>query len=271
MDPLRLFWWQGVPNFGDAISPLIVAHVAGREVVHTGARNCGMLAIGSLLQVMRRNYGKPRADGVRPWIWGAGLLHAVQPDFLDNVQVALLRGPVSAALLGLKAERFGDPGLLVPSLLGDLPERRDHVGLVVHHRQNDDPALAALIAAEPALRLIDVRDDALDVCRRIAACAHVITSSLHGLIVADACGVASTWLDPGTQSHLKYLDYAASVGRMMIAPVSFGDVPDCLRRLKDDTGLAHGDGIERARADLLETFPAALRADPQPSRATAGT
>lgn len=270
ISPLRLFWWQGVPNFGDALSALIVAHVAGREVVHAGAASCEMLAIGSLLQVIRRKHGKPRADGVRPWIWGAGLLRAVPADFLDNVQVALLRGPVTAAILGVKTNRFGDPGLLVPAILGDLPERRDRIGLMVHHSQLDDSALAALIAAEPALELIDVRDDARDVCRRVASCAHVITSSLHGLIVADACGVASTWLDPGTQSHLKYHDYAASVGRAMIVPLALGDVPAYLRGLKDDKGLAHGDGIERAREALTTTFPDALRAGAQTSGDRAG-
>ena len=268
--PLRLFWWKGVPNFGDALSALIVAHVAGRPVVHAGPVGCDMLGIGSLLQVMRRNYREPRADGVRPWIWGAGLLHAVPLDFLDNVQVALLRGPVTAALLKIKADAFGDPGLLARSVLGDLPQRRDRIGLVVHHSQLDDPALVALISAEPALELIDVRDDALDVCRRIASCAHVIASSLHGLVVADACGVASTWLDPGSQSHLKYHDYAASIGRAMIAPLALDDVPGLLRGLKDDTGLAYGDGIECARQALLETFPADLRAEVETSRRAVG-
>jgi len=258
--PLRLFWWQGVPNFGDALSALIVAHMAGREVEHTGVGDFDLLAIGSLLQVVRRKYRQPRGDGVRPWVWGSGLLRAVNADFLDNVQVALLRGPVTAAILGIKATRFGDPGLLVPSILGKMPTRQDHIGLMVHHSQLDDPALAALIAAEPALRMIDVRDDALEVCQSIASCAHVIASSLHGLIVADACGVASTWLDPGTQSHLKYHDYAASVGRTMIAPIALDDVPAYVTDLKDDVGLAHGDGIERARVALNETFPDTLRA-----------
>jgi hypothetical protein len=80
------------------------------------------------------------------------------------------------------------------------------------------------------------------------------------LVVADACGVASTWLDPGAQSHLKYHDYAASIGRAMIAPLALTDVPAYLRGLKDDTGLAHTDGVENARTALIETFPAALRA-----------
>ncbi len=270
MAPLRLFWWRGGANFGDELSALIVAHVAGRKVVHAGAASCEMLALGSLLQVIRHKHRQPRADGVRPWIWGAGMLRVIRPDFLDNVQVVLLRGPVSAAILGIKADAYGDPGLLVPLILGDMPARRDRIGLMVHHSQSDDPGLAALIAAEPALELINVGDDAIKVCRAIAACAHVISSSLHGLVVADACGVASTWLDPGAQSQLKYHDYAASIGRAMIVPLALGDVPEYLRGLKDDTGLAYGEGIENARAALLKTFPGALRAGHQSTGATAG-
>jgi pyruvyltransferase len=135
----------------------------------------------------------------------------------------------------------------------------------------DDPAVVALLAAEPALELIDVRDNATDVCRRIASSAHVIASSLHGLVVADACGVASTWLDPGAQSHLKYHDYAASVGRAMIAPLAMVDVPAYVRGLKDDIGLAHTDGVETARTALIETFPAVWRAGQKTSGDMAGT
>jgi hypothetical protein len=263
--PLRLFWWQGVANFGDALSALIVAQVSGRDVAHAGPGGCDMLALGSLIQVMRRKYREPRKDGVRPWIWGAGLLHSVPADFLDNVQVALLRGPVTAALLGVKTSHFGDPGLLTPLILGTMPPRNDRIGLVMHHSQVDDPEVATLIAREPALELIDVGGDAKEVCRKIAACAHVIASSLHGLVVADACGVANTWLSPGAQSHLKYHDYAASIGRAMIAPLTIADIPGHIAGLKDQHGLGYSEAIERAREALLTSFPAALRGPNTPS------
>ena len=266
--PIRLYWWKGVPNFGDALSALVVAHVSGRAVRHAGPKNCEMLAIGSLIQVMRRNYGDPAPDGRRPVIWGAGLLHPVGSiGFLENVEVALLRGPLSADLLGLRMRAFGDPGLLVGDLLGELPARDDRIALVPHHSMLADPALAALLDAEPALELIDVAGDALEVCRRIASCRHVISASLHGLIVADACGVPSTWLMPGGQQHLKYYDYAASVGRPLDIPLTLDEVPAHLRGLKDDDGLAWAEGIARARADLLTAFPAHMRAQ-TPASAT---
>ncbi|MFC3616499.1 polysaccharide pyruvyl transferase family protein [Lutimaribacter marinistellae] len=264
--PLRLFWWKGVPNFGDALSALVVESVSGREVVHSGPMSCDLLAIGSLIQVMRRKYQEAPKDGHRPVIWGAGLLHSVPRDFLKFVDVALVRGPVTAALLGLQPRLFGDPGLLADKVIGPLPERQDRVVLVPHHSMIDDPALSLLIQSEPAIELVDPRGDALDVCRRIASARHVIAASLHGLIVADACGVPSTWLAPGEQALLKYHDYAASIARSMVNPLLIEDVPDLLRNLRDGDTIAHAEGIARAREDLLSTFPAHFRAFDQTPR-----
>ncbi len=263
----RLHWWKAVPNLGDALSALVVALLSGRSVAHAGPAGADLFAIGSILQVVRRRYNAPRPDGVRPWIWGNGLLYSVPLGFLANVLVALLRGPVTAALLGLKPRRFGDSGLLAGGLLGQQPPQDDRIGLVPHHKQAGTPEIRALLQREPALCLIHPGGDALDVCRQIAGCRHVIASSLHGLAVADACGVPSTWLSPGGESHLKYDDYAASVGRSVITPVQTGEIPDLLRSLRDGATLAHADGIDAARAALIETFPAELCAQAAPQTA----
>ena len=259
MAPLRVYWWKAKPNFGDALSRDVVAHVSGRMVDHAKPGRCDLFAIGSVLQVARRNLKARRSDGVRPWVWGSGLLAPVAADFLKNLRVALVRGPVTAALLGLEHDRFGDPGLLARETYGPVPERQDVVGIVPHHTHMDDPELTETVARDPKLRLIDVRGTARRVCQQIATCAHVFASSLHGLIVADSYGVGSTWLDPVGQSRLKYLDYAASVGRPMVAPVALAEVRSRMRGL--GTGpLPWQDGIDRARDALLTSFPAPLRA-----------
>lgn len=260
--PLRLFWWRGVPNFGDALSQLVTARVSGRAVVQAGAGDCDMVGLGSLLQVMRRKYRTARADGVRPWIWGSGLLSSVPSDFLDHVRIALLRGPVTAALLGIRARAYGDPGLLADDMVAP-PPRRDRIGLIPHHTQIADPAIRALAASDPAYDLIDVGAPVLDVVRDIASCAHVVSSSLHGLVVADAFGVASTWADPGGQGLLKYHDYAASVGRDLATPMSW---PDAVRHAaRSNAGPErYRDGIHRARAALRESFPEDLCAGAMP-------
>ena len=136
------------------------------------------------------------------------------------------------------------------------------IGLVPHHTLADDPELLALAESDPAFDLIDPRAGAAEVCRRIASCAHVFASSLHGLIVADSYGIGSTWVEPRGQGRLKFVDYAASVGRYLTGPIAVSDIPAALAGLKG-TRLAHEDGIARARAALKDTFPADLKAGPQ--------
>lgn len=259
--PLRLFWWKGTPNFGDALSRIVTAHVSGRAVQHSRPAQADLFAVGSILQIVRRNFSdKSTPKNNAPWIWGSGVLHHIPNGFLENVQVALLRGPVTAALLGLQTNRFGDPGLLIADALGDKPKRGDRIGLVPHHSQIDDPMVRAVAASDPAFDLIDPRGEPEVVCQQIGACRHVFASSLHGLITADSYGVPSTWVWPGDQGYLKYHDYAASIGRAMIAPEAWEDIPGLARGLHHDDGpLPHADGIAAAQAALYDTFPAALR------------
>ncbi len=258
MPPLRLHWWKAVPNFGDAISPVVLAHMSGRDVVHAGVNRADIWAIGSLLQVVKRTFSDPQDH--KPMIWGTGLLHPVNGiAFLDNVDIALVRGPITAALLGIDAQQFGDPALLINAAWPHSKVSSGKIGIVPHHSLADDPELAAFVRRNPVYHVIDPRDPADAVCAAIAACDHVFASSLHGLIVADAYGVPNTWLDPVGQSRLKYLDYAASVGRWMPAPIALRDIADAVRPAPD-APLPYQAGIDACRRALNATFPAALRA-----------
>lgn len=254
--PLRLHWWKAEPNFGDAINPLVVGHVSGREVVHAGPKKADMFAIGSMMQVVKRALKEGRKNAEPLCVWGTGLLHPVfGHDFMAKVEVALVRGPMTAALLKLKAKRFGDPGLLINEVQPFEGAQQDRIGIVPHYTLIEDAGLLSFVASDPAYVLIDPRDDAAQVCLQIASCAHVFASSLHGLIVADAYGVPNTWFDPVGQSWLKYLDYAASVGRRdMVAPLEMDELAGHKR-----TAIAYGDGISAARDALIESFPARLK------------
>ena len=254
--PLSLFWWRRVPNFGDALSQLIVAHVSGREVVHASPKYAELFAIGSLMRVVRRNMGQLND----PILWGTGLLGPLPTDFLKEVDIVLWRGPVGAEAMGVRAKRFGDPGLLTADALGRPDNQEDKVGLVLHHSQTGDPRVTALAEREPRIEIIDVADDCVSVCRKIATCAHVVSSSLHGLIVADAYGVANTWLDPGENSFFKYYDYAASIGRPLRQPVTIDDLPTVVAKLNSGR-LIYQDGIAEAQSALMSTFPSHMRLD----------
>lgn len=255
---LKLYWWNAKPNFGDELSRLVTAHAAGREVVHAEPRHAEIFALGSIMQFVRRCF-RGKGFGVeRPVIWGTGMMRPIGVDFVEAVDVAVLRGPITASLLGVKTEKYGDPGLLTAEALGDVPERSDKIGLILHHSQLGDARVRAALAKEPRLHYIDVQASAADVCREIATCAHVISSSLHGLIVADSYGIPNTWLDPMKHARLKYYDYAAAVERALPLPLGHDDILEVLPKLPTGA-LGYMDGIAKAKETLMTEFPARLR------------
>ncbi|MGR3678089.1 MAG: polysaccharide pyruvyl transferase family protein, partial [Paracoccaceae bacterium] len=73
--PLRLFWWKTIPNFGDDLSRIVVAHVSGRDVVHSGVGGADLLAVGSVIQIARRKFAESARPEGKTHIWGSGLLH----------------------------------------------------------------------------------------------------------------------------------------------------------------------------------------------------
>ena len=261
MTPVHVFWDRRAPDLGDALSPLVVAHLSGRPVEWAPCEAADLYAAGSLMSVIAEAHGGPRAP--RPAIWGTGCRGPTRRDFLDHVEVALLRGPVTAALLERTDRAFGDPGLLAAEAVGGLPAREDRVGVVPHPTKRRDPALAALADAEPRIEVIDpARADAAEAVRRIAGCAYVLSSSLHGLVLADACGVPNTWLEPwGTHEHaaLAFHDYAASVGRALGPPVAVGEIRAHVARPLPHA-LRNGAAVTEAQHALRESFPARLRA-----------
>jgi hypothetical protein len=258
-EPIKLYHWPA-PNFGDALSAHVVAHVSGRDVVLVAPRQAELFALGSLMHVISKFWTDRRRPKNPPILWGTGVLNPFwRRDFLDNVQVALMRGPISAALMKVKMKVFGDPGFLAADVFGPVAQQHDRIAVIPHHSQAEDPQIAAMVARDPALHLIDPRLDAATVCAEIAGSAHVVSASLHGLIVADSYGIPSTWMDPGVQGYLKYHDYAASIGRHMLAPVEIDAVPAHIRRLRE-AELPYTDGIAACREALFTHFPAELMA-----------
>ncbi len=260
--PLKLYWWNAKPNFGDELSRLVTAHAAGRDVVHAPPKEAEIFALGSIMQFVRRTFRGGGFGVERPVIWGTGMMKAIGPDFVDAVEIAVLRGPITASLLGVQTERFGDPGLLTAEAIGEVPEREERIGLILHHAQLGDARVQDALAREPRLHYIDVQGAADVVCREIATCAHVISSSLHGLIVADSFGIPNTWLDPMDHARMKYYDYAAAIGRALPLPLRHDEIVEMLPSLSQGD-LPYADGIAHAKETLMTEFPARLRGGSQ--------
>jgi hypothetical protein len=126
-----------------------------------------------------------------------------------------VRGRLTAERIGAReGVALGDPGILIGRRVRR-PATRWDVGLVPHFTHRSNAAFQAL-AETPGLRvrLIDVRRTAARTVREIGACAAIVTTSLHGLVTADAFGVPAVWTSlepPLSGGTFKFLDYESVV------------------------------------------------------------
>jgi pyruvyltransferase len=108
---------------------------------------------------------------------------------------------------------YGDPALLSPLVFDPEVKIEYEIGLVL--RWSEDAWLKATPGA--GVTIIDLgTDDVEGVIRKMKACKKIITSSLHGLIIADAYGIPNAWLASGTPKggEFKFYDYFLSVDKV---------------------------------------------------------
>jgi pyruvyltransferase len=198
------YWWELDANFGDQLTPFLFPRY-GIAPVHRRPRHAALVGVGSIVEHLPHDYAGT--------ILGSGVMFDRAVD-LPNATVAACRGPLSRERLGARGEvALGDPGLLLARWVRRRPTTR-RLGLVPHFRHTRDPLWDRLGAA-PGTGRIDVRAHPAKVAARISACAAIVTSSLHGLITADAFGIPAVWviLKPELEGgDFKFRDHEAAVG-----------------------------------------------------------
>ncbi|QUS35045.1 polysaccharide pyruvyl transferase family protein [Falsirhodobacter algicola] len=264
-EPLRLFWWNVTPNFGDTLGRDIIGHVARRPVVWSKERNADLISVGSIMWNARKGTMKRDARRAPLVVWGTGCMKFLESDWVAGAHVAAVRGPGTAGILGLPPVAFGDPGLLARHWIGEV-ERGEQVGIVPHHSQADDPCWHEMFAGDPRVTIIDPReDDSASVIRQIAACRHIFSQSLHGLIIADSYGIPNNLIVPAgihASAWFKFYDYAAGIHRQLRDVVSLDGLQDAVDGARRNAPLPYAAAIEDACAALLAAFPAHLVARP---------
>jgi hypothetical protein len=256
MSPIKLYWCahlvHGRKNFGDWLSPELVRHLSGREVEHAKAGRADMVAVGSVLHRLPTHWWNRRVD-----VWGTGLMHGDKPVCARHRYHAL-RGRLTQQQLGMPpVQAFGDPGLLAPLLcprFAEIPKRFD-IGLVPHHTDQSHPAIGDLQEHLPGVRVLNILSEVPDFLAEMAACRFVLSSSLHGLVIADAFQIPNAWLTVGgglRGGDFKFRDYysAFGLGANTVTPEQVG------REFIDRVSAHHQrPGLVEMQRRLVQAFP----------------
>ena len=167
MGPIKTYYWNVHPNFGDLLTTLLLRKFTDLESVWSAPQEAELVVAGSVLDKLPAGW-----TGV---VAGAGKLHEKTVLDLSQAVVLALRGPLSAK--DVKGNfAIGDPGLLADELV-PLQEKEHDLGVIPHWTDRSLASDPRFLKYHP--KLIDVRNDPIKVITDIGKCKKIVTCSLQ--------------------------------------------------------------------------------------------
>ena len=211
----RIRYFDAVANWGDHVNPYIIEKMTGKAILQsTFGWTEHLLAVGSILRNANRN----------TIVWGSGFISETSKFRGTPKKIAAVRGPLTGQrLTDLGYENpqvYGDPALLMPRFYNPKVEKLHKIGLVAHYAEKNDAIVEHL--ASLGIYLVDIQLPVETFVDELCKCETIISSSMHGLIAADAYGIPNRWLmlsDKLVGGEFKFHDYYNAIGVFNETPI----------------------------------------------------
>lgn len=216
---MKAYWYQH-KNIGDTLTPIIVEHFTGQKVIRAKKTTHGkLLAVGSIMNALT----------YRDIVWGAGVIKETDKFPLAKYAKFLaVRGKLSEKILGVDIGVYGDPALLLPLIYNPKIEKKYDIGVIPHYIEKNEPVFrllnGELLEEKPNRKIIDVEQDWKLFIDEVLSCREIVSSSLHGIIIAEAYGIKAYWVRPTNKvigDGFKFRDYLTGTGREEQGPGEF--------------------------------------------------
>lgn len=229
----RIFAWTPmIPpyNWGDYVNKMLAELISGQNVIPYEFNHGPSVAmVGSIL---------PWAMDKETIVWGSGCLDS-KSELWKCVEkpkeVRAVRGPLTRNVLleyGIDCpEVYGDPVLLFPRYYHpQVLDKKYKYGVIFHvstlieaKKWIDDNKNEEILWINPA-KFSDWHEFIDQIC----SCEVILSSSLHGVIVADAYKIPNMWVSLIEKEHpdsnFKFKDYYMSVGKNIDKPVRISQI-----------------------------------------------
>lgn len=261
---INLNWWhikydQEEQNFGDMLSPIVFDYLCQyynldrNKIVH---KTKHLYAIGSILFFENQDIT----------VWGTGSLHDMQCNMdtllhhriLRKIDVRAVRGPLTRAnLTKLKISCpavYGDPAMLMPLIYKPIKARENYVLVLTHHDQRD--GIKEKKSDDVIIRNA-ITSDWKHMVELIACAKGVVSSSLHGIILAESYGIPAVFLKTNPRQDIfKYQDYYYGTLRKSIPTVNTIE-----EGIGYDFSRCQMPDVNAIQHQLIDTFPKDLWED----------
>lgn len=216
-------------NFGDDINNVIVSFLSGKKVLN-GSRMVDkykikdnvFLCVGSIIEKYCNK------DVI---IWGSGAMFGESEiPYEAPLKICAVRGALTREIFVRRKidcpNVYGDPALLLPYIYSPNKEKKYKIGIIPHVKDLSLSIVSRFVDDHSNVVLIrfDKYSNWQSVIDKINQCENIISSSLHGLIIADAYNIPNVWIKLSDRIHggnFKYLDYFSGVGRKDKTPIDY--------------------------------------------------
>lgn len=210
-------------NFGDVLNPWLV-----EKITHKTPININTL-IYPFNKIVYSSIGSNLDDNITQnlIVWGSGFRKINGKLNVKPEKVLAVRGPLTRKKLlelGVDCpEVYGDPALLLPIFYKPKILKKYKIGIIPHYIDKHNKNFLEFKDKLPNSTLvIDIEDKIETVIHNILQCESIASSSLHGIIVADAYNIPSTHIKFSNNvsgGEFKFKDYMSSVKRNYEGPL----------------------------------------------------
>ncbi|XMO86570.1 polysaccharide pyruvyl transferase family protein [Algibacter sp. AS12] len=219
-EKIRLFWWsesllmgKEKENYGDVLGKYLVEKISNQEVQFVHPKKFRMsnfwnpiyVTAGSILAHVNK----------KCIVWGSGIINKNQ--IVKKAKFLAVRGPETRNALinqGYQVpEIYGDPALLLPDFYNPEISKTYQLGIIPHYV--DYKFVKEKFGYLKNVLIIDLMTNSIEkTTNEILQCKHIMSSSLHGVIVSHTYNIPALWIkfsDKLFGDDIKFTDYFKSV------------------------------------------------------------
>ena len=218
-------WTKSIKNYnwGDYINMPLAELISNKKVIpHRFCKRPSVAMVGSIL---------PWAISKDTIIWGSGCLDSHDDAWIHvekPLKVCAVRGPLTRKVLlnhGIDCPKvFGDPALLFPLFYHPTPKNIQYkIGIILHASSFLNPIPDFSFLSDSVLVISPTKFNRWqDFIDDVLSCEMILSSSLHGIIIADAYRVPNQWITLTNNEHpdnnFKFRDYYLSINKQITHP-----------------------------------------------------
>ena len=264
---IRLFWWNEIKiqnkekeNYGDLLGQYLVEKISNKKVVWVMPSHFSFfnffypiyVTIGSILTHVNRNC----------IVWGSGIIS--RNDKIKKAKLLAVRGPQTRKVLidqGHEVpEIYGDPAILLPRYYNSEIKKEFKLGVIPHY--NDFDKVSNWFKDIKDVLLIDLMTNDIEATtNQILKCERIVSSSLHGLIVAHAYQIPAVWQRFSNKlfgDDIKFQDYFESVNLKPYSTEIINEDPSnevLMSLFNNKESIPERDHIEKLCDGLMDVCP----------------